>query len=71
MFTKNLSVLFSGLLVQDTSYNDLRIGNEVNSLADISKAKKCMNYSDLFDQKKGLQLTSNWFAESILDIDSN
>lgn len=71
ILTKNLSDLVSGLFVQDPSYNDFMIGDVAHSLADISKAKKYLNYSDLIDFKTGLELTSSWFAESKLNIDSN
>lgn len=38
-----------------------RLGDVRDSLADISKAKNEMNYNPLFDVKKGLAITYEWF----------
>jgi UDP-N-acetylglucosamine 4-epimerase len=39
------------------NYNDERVGDVKHSLANISKAKKFINYSPLFDVEKGLKIT--------------
>jgi nucleoside-diphosphate-sugar epimerase len=43
-------------------YDPPRPGDVKHSLADISKAKKLLNYSDLVDLDTGLQKTIEWFT---------
>ncbi|WP_462253015.1 SDR family oxidoreductase [Ekhidna sp.] len=42
-----------------------REGDIMHSLADISKASRDLNYDPVFDIKKGLELTINWYKRNI------
>jgi UDP-N-acetylglucosamine/UDP-N-acetylgalactosamine 4-epimerase len=50
----------SGSMVNAT-YREQRAGDIKDSLADISKAKKMLDYSPEFGVKEGLQITLDWF----------
>jgi len=45
----------------EIKYNPPRQGDVKDSLADITKAKKLLNYMPKFELEKGLQITLDWF----------
>lgn len=49
----------------DLIYKDSRLGDIMHSLADISKAKKELNYEPRFTLYKGLEETIEWFLQVI------
>ncbi|XOU94776.1 MAG: SDR family oxidoreductase [Candidatus Kerfeldbacteria bacterium] len=51
--------------------NPPRIGDVKNSLADISKAKKLINYSPIVDVEEGLKKTINWYKKIFKDKKTN
>lgn len=50
-------------------FNQPRIGEVKNSLADITKAKKLINYSPIVYFEEGLKKTIEWYRENIDDKD--
>ncbi len=49
----------------EAKYREEREGDIMHSLADISKAVQDLNYDPVFDIKKGLELTINWYKRNI------
>lgn len=61
-----LHQLLSGITGNKLSpvYADVRTGDIKNSFANISKAKKLLNYESLVGLEEGLQLTVDWFRKN-------
>lgn len=63
---KNISTIFKSHGInhaKDPIYRDFRAGDIKDSLADISLAKKYINYDPLYDLKSGLEETIDWFLK--------
>lgn len=49
----------------DAIYGESRIGDIKHSLADITKAKKILQYDPLYSIKDGLQIASKWYTDNL------
>ncbi len=47
-------------------YRDFRAGDVLHSLADISKAKKCLGYEPQYSVKKGLDKAAKWYLSNLV-----
>ena len=61
---------YSGSSVS-AEYREPRAGDIKDSLADISKAKKMLEYSPEFGVKEGLQITLDWFKSKFFFVAEN
>ena len=50
----------------DALYGDARKGDVKHSLADISKAKRLLDYNPQFDLEEGMSLAIDWYIQSIV-----
>jgi len=61
----NLSVLNPEIGKVSIIYGDTRVGDIPHSHADISKAKKYLNYKPEFSLQKGLEKSIKWYWENL------
>ena len=66
LIKKELSKRIPEIITIEASYGDERKGDVKHSLADISKAKRLLNYKPQFDLEEGMRLAIDWYIQSIL-----
>ncbi len=68
MIRTRVAKTFSGCENVEPVYREFRPGDVRHSLADISRAKKLLNYDPLYSVRQGLDVSTQWYLENVRDI---
>ncbi len=68
MIRTRVAKVFPGCEDVEPVYREFRPGDVRHSLADISRAKKILNYDPLYSVRQGLDLSAQWYLENLRDI---
>jgi len=65
MIGEMLSQKIKGLKKKKPVYREFRNGDVLHSLADISKAKKLLDYSPQYEIKRGMEIVIDWYIKNL------
>ncbi len=68
MIRTRVAKTFPGCKDVEPVYREFRPGDVRHSLADISRAKKLLNYDPMYSVRQGLDLSAQWYLENLRDI---
>ncbi len=68
MIRTRVAKTFPGCENVEPVYREFRPGDVRHSLADISKAKKILNYDPLYSVRQGLDVSTQWYLQNVRDI---
>ncbi len=68
MIRTRVAKAFPGCQDVEPVHREFRPGDVRHSLADISRAKKLLNYEPLYSVRQGLDVSAQWYLENLRDI---